>query len=82
MHDLKSRRKVEAMSGNLHGRIRRLERGWGKGDCYPLVIAQGEGETVDQAVDRHVERFPGLGAWLAKHPGKPLIVLDGEHGDN
>lgn len=70
------------MSGNLHNRLRRLERGRNTAGDYSLVVAQAQGETTDQAVARHLERFPGLGAWLAKHPGKPLIILDGEHGDN
>lgn len=66
------------MGGNLHIRLRRLERGSGMTGIFPLVLAPAQGETVDQALDRHLERFPGFSEWLAKHPGRPLIVLEDE----
>ena len=78
MHDLKSRREIETMS-NLHGRLRRLERGRCATGTLPLVVALAQGESTDQALERHMERFPGMGEWLARNPGRPLIIL--EDGD-
>ncbi|WP_031385777.1 hypothetical protein [Desulfonatronum thiodismutans] len=62
---------------NLEPRIKKLERSQGVAGDYPLVFVQGEHETQDQAVERHLEQYPGLEAYLAKHPKRPLVNLDG-----
>ncbi len=61
---------------NINARLRRLERARGGKGEYPLMLIQGEDETEDQAVARHLAENPGLEDHLAKHSDKFLLILD------